>query len=91
MHENLVIHISQLATFIKIGKEIYELIETVYNTTVHIIFLRLVFILVLGTAFSITCFIGAVIYFPLKPPKPPSKSQLEKRKDFWQGLKLLVL
>jgi len=26
MHENLVIHISQLATFIKIGKEIYELI-----------------------------------------------------------------
>ncbi|XP_067936243.1 solute carrier family 49 member 4-like [Watersipora subatra] len=42
------------------------------------------------TAVAVMSIAMITIYFPPKPPRPPSKSQTVEREDFWQGLKHLV-
>ena len=44
----------------------------------------------LDTAIAVVSFALVVIYFPAKPPKPPSKSQTIERENFWVGLKHLA-
>ncbi|KAF6036656.1 DIRC2 [Bugula neritina] len=43
-----------------------------------------------GAAIATVSFLMIVIYFPPRPPTPPSRSQTREREDFWSGIKHLL-